>query len=234
MSLSRRDFLTWSGAATAGVAVGARGVDLSPVEAAASSIRLKEAKAFPGVCPYCAVGCAQLIYVKDNRIIDIEGDPDAPHTEGALCLKGSSTYQLSMNDRRITECWYRAPGSARWEKKPLDWLMDEIAKRVKKSRDETFVETAKVADKNVTVNRCEGIAWLGSSVLDNEENYLIAKLSRGLGLVNLENSARLCHSATVPALGATFGRGAMTTNLIDVINAAVTMPTSNWAACHPA
>src|SRR5262249_43731168 len=112
-------------------------------------------------------------------------------------------------------------------------MMDQIARRMKKSRDETFVETAKVADKEVTVNRCEGIAWLGSSVLDNEENYLIAKLSRGLGLVNLENSARLCHSATVPAWGATFGRGAMTTTLIDVVNADAIMPPSNWAECHP-
>jgi formate dehydrogenase major subunit len=112
-------------------------------------------------------------------------------------------------------------------------MMEQIAQRVKKTRDETFVEKAKVGDKEVTVNRCEGIAWLGSSVLDNEENYLIAKLSRGMGLVNLENSARLCHSATVPALGATFGRGAMTTNLIDVVNADVIMPTSNWAECHP-
>src|SRR5260370_29932844 len=123
-------------------------------------------------------------------MVDIEGDPDAPHTEGALCPKGSSTYQLSLNERRISKCLYRAPGSDTWEEKPLDWMMAEIAKRVRKTRDETFVETAKVGDKTVTVNRCEGIAWLGSSVLDNEENYLIAKLSRGLGLVNLENSAR--------------------------------------------
>ncbi|MGH7322102.1 MAG: molybdopterin-dependent oxidoreductase, partial [Candidatus Rokuibacteriota bacterium] len=233
MSLSRRDFLTYSGASATGIAVGARGIDLTPVEAAATSIRIKEAKVFPGVCPYCAVGCAQLIYVKDNQIIDIEGDPDTPHTEGALCPKGSSTYQVSVNARRVTKCLYRAPGSDQWEEKPLDWMMAEIAQRVKKTRDETFVETAKVGDKEVTVNRCEGIAWLGSSVLDNEENYLIAKLSRGMGLVNLENSARLCHSATVPALGATYGRGAMTTNLIDVQHADVIMPTSNWAECHP-
>jgi formate dehydrogenase major subunit len=233
MSLSRRDFLKYSGASATGIAVGAGGIDLTPVEAAATSIRIKEAKAFPGVCPYCAVGCAQLIYVKDNQIIDIEGDPDTPHTEGALCPKGSSTYQVSVNARRVTKCLYRAPGSDRWEEKPLDWMMDQIAQRVKKTRDETFVETAKVGDKEVTVNRCEGVAWLGSSVLDNEENYLIAKLSRGMGLVNLENSARLCHSATVPALGATYGRGAMTTNLIDVQHADVIMPTSNWAECHP-
>jgi formate dehydrogenase major subunit len=233
MSLSRRDFLKLTGVTAGGVTAGARGLDLAPVEAAATSLRIKEAKVFPGVCPYCAVGCAQLIYVKDGKVVDIEGDPDTPHTEGALCPKGSSTYQLGINERRMTKCLYRAAGSDRWEEKPLDWMMEQIAQRVKKGRDESFVETAKVGDKEVTVNRCEGVAWLGSSVLDNEENYLIAKLSRGLGLVNLENSARLCHSATVPALGATFGRGAMTTNLIDVVNADVIMPTSNWAECHP-
>src|SRR5256884_7493048 len=112
-------------------------------------------------------------------------------------------------------------------------MMAEIAQRVKKTRDASFVDRVKIGANEVTVNRCEGIAWLGSSVLDNEENYLIAKLSRGLGLVNLENSARLCHSATVPALGATFGRGAMTTNLIDVQPADVTMPASYGSPCPP-
>src|SRR3989475_11904698 len=112
-------------------------------------------------------------------------------------------------------------------------MMAETAQGVRRTRDASFVEKVGVGARDVTVNRCEGIAWLGSSVLDNEENSLIAKLARGLGLVNLENSARLCHSATVPALGATFGRGAMTTNLIDVQHADVIMPTSNWAECHP-
>jgi formate dehydrogenase major subunit len=233
MALSRRDLFKYGGATAAGVLVGGRALDLGAVESFATSIRIKEAKAFPGVCPYCAVGCAQLIYVKDGKIIDIEGDPNTPHTEGALCPKGSSTYQLSVNERRWTKGMYRAPGSDKWEEKPLDWMMEQIAQRIKKARDETFVEKVKVGDKEVTVNRCEGIAWLGSSVLDNEENYLIAKLSRGMGLVNVENSARVCHSATVPALGATFGRGAMTTNLIDVVNADVIMATSNWAECHP-
>ena len=233
MSLSRRDFLRFSGASAAAGAAASRTIDLTAVEAAANTVRIKEAEVFPGVCPYCAVGCAQLIYVKDGAIIDIEGDPDTPHTEGALCPKGSSTFQLSMNARRVTRALYRAPGSAVWEEKPLDWMMNAIAERVRATRDATFVETARVAERDVTVNRCEGIAWLGSSVLDNEENYLIAKLARGLGLVNLENSARLCHSATVPALGATFGRGAMTTSLTDVVNADVIMATSNWAECHP-
>src|SRR3989337_2903019 len=108
-------------------------------------------------------------------------------------------------------------------------MMDRIARLVKKTRDASFVEQ----EKEITVNRCDGVALMGCSVLDNEENYLIAKLGRALGIVYLENSARICHSATVPALGVTFGRGAMTTNLIDVVNADVIMPTSNWAECHP-
>ncbi len=228
MSLSRRDFLAY-GAGAGGALIAGQGIDLRPVEAAATVLRIKEAKVVPGVCPYCAVGCAQLIYVKDNAIVDIEGDPDTPHTEGALCPKGSSTYQVSINERRITKCRYRAPGSDRWEDKPLDWVMAQIAQRIKTTRDASFVPRA----RGITVNRCEGIAWLGSSVLDNEENYLIAKLARGLGVVNLDNSARLSHSATVPALEATFGRGAMTTNLIDVQHADVIMATSNWAECHP-
>ena len=109
MSLSRRDFLRYSGASSAGAALGSRAVNLAAVEAAADKLRIKEAQVFPGVCPYCAVGCAQLIYVKDGQIIDIEGDPDTPHTEGALCPKGSSTFQLSMNERRLTKALYRAP-----------------------------------------------------------------------------------------------------------------------------
>ena len=233
-----------------------------------SDLRIKEAKTFPGVCPYCAVGCAQLIYVKDGKIVDIEGDPDTPHTEGALCPKGSSTYQLSVNERRLTKPLYRAPGSDRWEEKPLDWMMEQIAQRVKKTRDASFVETvtprsaegrraaqARGDEPRQAGNRRFAVSRAGQGrrrrasrsrstaaraspgwaprCSTTRRTTSSRSCSRALGLVNLENSARLCHSATVPALGATFGRGAMTTNLIDVINADVIMPTSNWAECHP-
>jgi len=190
MSLSRRDFLKY-GATTAGATVVGGGIDLTPIEAAATSLRIKETKAFPGVCPYCAVGCAQLIYVKDNKIVDIEGDPDAPHTEGALCPKGSSTYQLSLNERRISKCMYRAPGSDKWEEKPLAWMMEQIAQRVKKTRDETFVESVKVGDKQVTVNRCEGVAFAGGAAFSSEEGYFAAKLMRAIGIVYMEQQARV-------------------------------------------
>lgn len=192
MGLSRRDFFKYSGATAAGAAVGARGLDLAPVEAAATAIKIKEAKAFHGVCPYCAVGCAQLLYVKNDKIIDIEGDPDTPHTLGRLCPKGAATIQLSNNPLRPTKALYRAPGSDRWEEKPLEWMYDEIAKRIKATRDATFVETEKAADgRTVVVNRCEGIANLGSACIDNEECYLLTKLNRTLGIVYHEHQARV-------------------------------------------
>ncbi|MEK7446530.1 MAG: twin-arginine translocation signal domain-containing protein, partial [candidate division NC10 bacterium] len=192
MSLSRRDFLKFGGATAAGVAVGSPGIDLGPVEAAATSLKIKEAKVSHGVCPYCAVGCAQLIYTKNNKIIDIEGDPDTPHTLGRLCPKGAATIQLSNNPLRPTKALYRAPGSDKWEEKPLEWMWDEIAKRVKATRDATFVEVEKSKDgADVVVNRTEGLANLGSACIDNEECYLLTKLMRTLGVVYLEHQARV-------------------------------------------
>ena len=192
MSLSRRDFLKVGGATAAGVAVGTHGVDLAPVEAAATGLKIKEAKMFHSVCPYCAVGCAQLVYTSGNKIIDIEGDPDTPHTLGRLCPKGAATIKLSNNPLRPTKALYRASGSERWEEKPLEWMWDEIAKRVKATRDATFVETEKNKDgKDVVVNLTEGIANLGSACIDNEECYLLTKLMRTLGVVYLEHQARV-------------------------------------------
>src|SRR4029453_16012523 len=108
MSLSRPDFLKWSGTASGGVMAGTRGVDLAPVEAAATDLRIKEGKVFPGVCPYCAVGGPQFVVGKEGRLVHIGGAPDPPHPEGALCPKGSSPYQLSVNARRLPKPMYRA------------------------------------------------------------------------------------------------------------------------------
>lgn len=190
MSVSRRDFLKVSGATAAGAALGGLagfGFDLKPIQAYAQTLRIKEAKVVPSVCPYCAVGCGQLIYVQDNKITQIEGNPDCPHTLGALCPKGQATYQLSINEARPTKAMYRAPGSDRWEEKPLDWMMDRIARLYKKTRDQSFVES----EKSITVNRCDGLASLGSACVDNEECYLISKLNRSLGIVYHEHQARV-------------------------------------------
>jgi formate dehydrogenase major subunit len=191
MSLSRREFLKFGTASAAGVAVGA-GLDWAPVEAAATSLKIKEAKAVASVCPYCAVGCGQLIYAKDGKIIDIEGNPDTPHTLGRLCPKGAATIQLSNNPLRPTKALYRAPGSDKWEEKPLDWMYEQIAKRYYDTREKHFIEKEKNKDGQVvTVNRLEAIGSLGSACIDNEECYLLSKLNRTLGIVYHEHQARV-------------------------------------------
>jgi formate dehydrogenase major subunit len=164
----------------------------SPVTGSIRS-RLKGAQAVVSICPYCAVGCSQLVYVKDGKIIDIEGNYDSPINGGTLCPKGASTYQLSVNPSRPTHVLYRAPYSTEWEIKPLDWAMDRIAHLVKETRDSTFVERQYVekVGKEVPVMRTEAIGHLGGATLDNEENYLIKKLFNSLGIVAIENQARI-------------------------------------------
>jgi formate dehydrogenase major subunit len=143
-----------------------------------------------GICPYCAVGCSQLIYVKAGKVIDIEGNPRSPVNGGTLCPKGAATFSLMVNPARVTTVKYRAPRSDRWEDRPLDWAMDRIAHLVKETRDRKYQTID--PDSGRTVNRCFNIASLGGATLDNEENYLIKKLfSGGLGMVWIENQARI-------------------------------------------
>jgi formate dehydrogenase major subunit len=150
--------------------------------------RIRDAVAVNGVCPYCAVGCAQRIYVKDGRIIDIEGDERSPINEGTLCPKGSNTFQLTVNPHRVTQVLYRAPYSDHWRTVPLDWAMDRIAHLVKQTRDATFVERDEAGN---VVMHTPAIAHLGGATLDNEENYLIKKLFNALGIIAIENQARI-------------------------------------------
>lgn len=152
--------------------------------------RLEEAdKVGTSICPYCAVGCAQLIYAKGNDVIHIEGDPRSPINQGTLCPKGAATYGWMMNPNRLTRVKYRAPYSDHWEYRSLDWAMERIAMLVKRTRDETFVR--KLPDGS-TVNHSVAMAELGGATLDNEENYLIKKLcAGGLGMVWVENQARV-------------------------------------------
>ena len=161
---------------------------ISPVTKQIQS-RLEGAQVGVGVCPYCSVGCSQLIYHKDNTVLSIEGNYESFINGGTLCPKGAATYGLVVNPRRLQTVKYRAAYSDHWEDVPLDWAMERIAQLVKKSRDETFVH--KTPDGK-TVNRTTGIAHLGGATLDNEENYLIKKLfTAGLGIVYVENQARI-------------------------------------------
>jgi formate dehydrogenase major subunit len=134
------------------------------------------------VCPFCGVGCGQVVSTRSGRVINIEGDPGHPISEGTLCSKGAAGIQVVNNPRRLQKVLYRAPGGKAWEEKTWDWALERIAARVKDTRDKNFQST---------VNRTEAIACLGGSALDNEEAYLLAKLMRALGLVYLEHQARL-------------------------------------------
>lgn len=184
------------------------------------------------ICPYCAVGCAQLFYAKDGKIVDVEGDPRSPINQGTLCPKGAATLDLLNSPLRLNSVLYRAPGSDHWEKKPLDWAMERIAQLVKRTRDETFVTNL---PNGSLVNHTLAIGSLGGATLDNEENYLIKKLlGGGLGMVWIENQARVCHSASVPSLGSTYGFGAATLPEWDLANSdCVVVMGSNMAENHP-
>jgi formate dehydrogenase major subunit len=151
--------------------------------------RLEGAEVGVSVCPYCAVGCSQLVYHRDGTVLSIEGNYESFINGGTLCPKGSATYGLVVNPRRLTTVKYRAPGSDHWEDVSLDWAMERIAQLVKKTRDETFVHQT---PDGKTVNRTTAIAHLGGATLDNEENYVIKKLfAAGLGMVYVENQARI-------------------------------------------
>ena len=142
----------------------------------------------PSICPYCAVGCGQLVYVKDERIINIEGDPDSPISGGCLCPKGAATFQLVTGSGREKQVLYRKPHGTEWIPIPLSEAMEMVAQRVKQARDEHWENTT--ADGDV-VNRTLSMAHLGGATLDNEENYLLKKLYSSLGVIQVENQARI-------------------------------------------
>src|SRR4051794_31963846 len=142
-------------------------------QTAAKASRLRGAAVTDSVCPYCAVGCGQLIYTKGGQLIDVEGDPRSPINEGTLCPKGANSFQLAVNPHRVTQVLYRAPYSDHWETKSLDWALDQIAQRVKSARDKDFV--TRNSDGRL-LNSVKTIGTLGGATLDIEENYLIKKL----------------------------------------------------------
>jgi len=192
--LTRREFLRSS--AGGGFALGGLlglGLDLRAAQVQVRSLKIASGKEVPTVCPYCGVGCGQLASVREGKIVNIEGNPESPISRGSLCPKGSATFQLVVNPNRVTRVWYRAPGATEWDKtKTLDWAMDRVARLVKKTRDETFQETWKAPDgKEKKVNHTLGLASLGGATMENEWNYVQLKLWRALGLIWLENQARI-------------------------------------------
>jgi formate dehydrogenase major subunit len=180
------------------------GLGLDAARAEVRRFKFTTTREVPSVCPYCAVGCGQLVSVRDGRIVNIEGNPDSPVSRGALCPKGAATYQLAVNPNRVTRVWYRAPGAREWDTtKTLEWALDQIARRVKDTRDRTFRETADTdlsgqplrdaqgRPVSKRVNHTLAIGSLGGATMDNEWNYVQAKLLRALGVVAIENQARI-------------------------------------------
>jgi len=150
--------------------------------------RIADAKVTKSVCPFCAVGCGQLLYVKDEQLIQIEGDPDSPISRGHLCPKGAATRTMVQSPMREYKVKYRRPYGTKWEELSLDQAMDMIAERVLKTRRETWESKD---EEGIDINRCYGIASLGGATLDNEENYVMKKLYTALGIVQVENQARI-------------------------------------------
>jgi len=191
MDISRRGFLATAAATATGTALGGLagfGASLAPAMARAEELRIKNAKTVPSLCPYCSVGCATLVHVVDGKITNIEGDPRSPHNEGSLCPKGAATFQLHINPNRLTKVLHRAPGASDWEVWDLERAMARVAELTKKTRDETFIEKL---ENGKVANMTPALFSLGGATLDNEWNHLHQKLMRGLGIVAVENQARI-------------------------------------------
>jgi formate dehydrogenase major subunit len=191
MDISRRGFLKVATASVTGTALAGMaglGTNLAPTMARAAELRIKNAKTVPSLCPYWSVGCATLVHTVDGRITNIEGDPRSPHNEGSLCPKGAATFQLHVNPNRPTKVLHRAPGAADWEVWDLERAMARVAELTKRTRDETFIERL---ENGKTANCTTSIFALGGATLDNEWNHIHQKLMRGLGIVPIENQARI-------------------------------------------
>ncbi len=193
MEVTRRQFLQLGATSMGALGVSPLGFNLAKATRVKQRLRIEGATVSHSVCPYCAVGCAFVAYTKKLpsgkvELLQIEGDPDSPVNEGRLCPKGASALQLAVSRRRVESPLYREPGAAEWKRVSWDFALDKLARNIKASRDRTFVTTD--ADGNV-VNRCEGIAFAGGAAFSSEEGYLATKLMRGLGVVYLEQQARV-------------------------------------------
>jgi formate dehydrogenase major subunit len=193
MDISRRAFI--QSAIAGGATLSAFGFDVTPVHAQAKTLKIARTSETRSTCPYCSVSCGVIIHTLGDRarntvaqVVYVEGDPDHPINGGTLCPKGASIQQDIVNPRRLLKPQVRRPGSDRWEDIGWDQAIDEVARWVKQTRDATFVERD---SRGRAVNRCEGIAWTGGCTDTNELNYLVVKTMRSLGVVYLENQARV-------------------------------------------
>jgi len=195
MQITRRGFLTLTGAMGGGVALSSLGLNLNPTRAYANELskmdRIKIAKQVTTICCYCSVGCGLVCSVDKatGKIFNIEGDADHPINEGSLCAKGAGFFDLTeANKHRLTKVLYRAPYATEWEEKDWDFAFSRMARLIKDTRDNHFIKTNA---KGELVNRCEAIGHYGSSNIDNEECWLVTVMARTLGVVYMDHQARV-------------------------------------------
>lgn len=191
--MDRRTFIKTT--VVGGTAVTAFGFSLASVRAQTQALKIARTSETRSICPYCSVSCGVIIHTLGDKsknataqVVHVEGDPDAPINRGTLCPKGASLEQDILNERRLLKPQVRRPGSDHWEDISWDAAITEIARKVKDTRDATFVEKD---DKGMTVNRCEGIGWIGGCTDTNELNYLAVKAMRGMGVCYFETQARV-------------------------------------------
>ena len=243
MELSRRGFLKGIGGIFgAGMAYELVSATSALAVESPKEFKLEGTQEYTNICCYCSGGCGTLCSVRDGELINLEGDPDHPVNQGGLCPKGAAMFQLRnvvdpetreivKNPDRITKPMIRRPGASEWETVSWDQIVEEIARKVKDTRDETFVEKN---DDGLTVNFTPAMASLGGSQENGEEQYLILKMMRSLGIIAIDNQARVCHSSTVVGLAPTFGRGSMTSHYDDIRNADYILHCgSNSTESHP-
>lgn len=188
MNYSRRDFLKMAGAGAGVLALGGLGVNHLVTQSYVKSLKIKGAKEVISICPFCSVSCHFIAHVKGGEVVSTEGDPGYPVSEGALCAKGATMLSMINSHHRVTKPLYRAPYSDTWEEKSYGWMLEQLARRIKDTRDKHFVTTNAAGQK---VNRLEAMFHAGSSQMSNEEASIVVQAQRALGIVNIDHQARI-------------------------------------------
>lgn len=188
MKLTRRELLKVAGAGAGAIALGGLGINLLATQSYAKKLKMKGAKEVRSICPFCSVSCHFIAHVKWGEVVSTEGDPGYPVSEGALCAKGSTMLSMINSDHRLLKPLYRAPYSEKWEEKSYDWMVKQVAQRIKKTRDKHFIQKNAAGQ---TVNRLDAMFHAGSSQMSNEEASVVVQAQRALGIVNIDHQARI-------------------------------------------
>jgi formate dehydrogenase major subunit len=188
MKLTRRELLKVAGAGAGALALGSLGVNYLIAESYAKDLKIKGAKEVTSICPFCSVSCRFIAHVKGGEVVSTEGDPGYPVSEGSLCAKGATMNSMVNSDHRVLKPLYRAPYSEKWEEKSWSWMLKNVARRIKDTRDKNFTEKNAAGQ---VVNRNEAMFHMGSSQMSNEEAAVMVQAQRALGILYIDHQARI-------------------------------------------